>query len=74
MAILLSSVHSAEERAGPREKKNFWRRLERILGRRFGEAADDPVCLSAFDESTLGRYGFNERQISLIKGMRAFQA
>ena len=28
---------------------------------------DDPVCLSALDETTLGRFGYNEMQIHLMK-------
>ncbi|HZV22023.1 MAG TPA: hypothetical protein VE986_10815 [Hyphomicrobiales bacterium] len=28
---------------------------------------DDPVCLSALDESTLRRYGYSESQIHLMK-------
>lgn len=28
---------------------------------------DDPICLSALDASTLGRYGYTEAQITLMK-------
>jgi hypothetical protein len=35
------------------------------LPRRSG--GDDPVCLSALDETTLGRFGYNEMQIGLMK-------
>jgi hypothetical protein len=31
------------------------------------EGGDDPVCLSALDETTLGRFGYNEMQIHLMK-------
>jgi hypothetical protein len=36
------------------------------LARRGGNG-DDPVCLSALDETTLGRFGYNEMQIHLMK-------
>ena len=32
-----------------------------------GGGGDDPVCLSALDEKTLGRIGYNEMQIQLMK-------
>jgi hypothetical protein len=32
-----------------------------------GGHGDDPVCLSALDTTTLGRYGYNESQITLMK-------
>jgi hypothetical protein len=32
-----------------------------------GGGADDHVCLSALDETTLGRFGYNEMQIHLMK-------
>ena len=34
---------------------------------RLGGSSDDPVCLSALDETTLGRFGYNEVQIHLMK-------
>jgi hypothetical protein len=34
---------------------------------RLGGGGDDPVCLSALDETTLGRFGYNEAQIHLMK-------
>jgi hypothetical protein len=37
------------------------------LARRGGGGGDDPVCLSALDETTLGCFGYNEMQIHLMK-------
>ena len=34
---------------------------------RAGTRSDDPVCLSALDETTLGRFGYSETQIRLMK-------
>jgi len=34
---------------------------------RLGGGGDDPVCLSALDETTLGRFGYSETQIHLMK-------
>jgi hypothetical protein len=54
---------------------NDTRRPERLfekLGKllhfpRLGGGCDDPVCLSALDETTLRRFGYNEMQIHLMK-------
>ena len=32
-----------------------------------GARSDDPVCLSALDETTLARFGYSETQIRLMK-------
>jgi hypothetical protein len=47
---------------------NLFEKLGKLLHLpRGGVGADDPVCLSALDETTLGRFGYNEMQIHLMK-------
>jgi hypothetical protein len=52
----------------PRGPGHFFGKLGKLLHRpRRGGGGDDPVCLSALDETTLGRFGYNEMQIHLMK-------
>jgi hypothetical protein len=37
-------------------------RIRKLFG-----TSDDPICLSALDDTTLGRYGYSENQIHLMK-------
>ncbi len=54
--------------APARELHNLWNKIGRFLHiPPLGAQGDDPVCLSALDDTTLGRYGYNERQIHLMK-------
>ena len=47
---------------------HLFQKLGKLLHlRALANKGDDPVCMSALDSSTLGRYGYNEREISLMK-------
>ena len=47
---------------------NLFKKLGKFLHfPRLGGGGDDPVCLSALDENTLGRFGYNATQIQLMK-------
>ena len=47
---------------------NLFEKLGMLLySPRLGGRGDDPVCLSALDEKTLGRFGYNEMQIQRMK-------
>ncbi len=50
------------------EGRYFIARLaKRLHLPRLNRGVDDPVCLSALDETTLGRFGYNEAQINRMK-------
>jgi hypothetical protein len=47
---------------------NLFKKLRKLSHLpRLGGGGDDPVCLSALDETTLGRFGYNEMQVQLMK-------
>jgi hypothetical protein len=59
------SSTAAHETRGP---GHLFGKLGKLLPLpRRGGGADDPVCLSALDDTTLGRFGYNEMQIHLMK-------
>jgi len=66
MASISSKSSTARnDKRGPGhlfEKLGKLLRLPRSSG-----GGDDPVCLSALDETTLGRFGYNEMQIHRMK-------
>ncbi len=66
MARNASKGPSFDVAGNRREQPHIWEKLAKMLHIR-QIAGDDPVCLSALDESTLGRFGYNEAQIHLIK-------
>jgi hypothetical protein len=64
-SISAKSAIAAHDRHRP---GRLFEKLGRLLHfPRLGGGGDDPVCLSALDETTLGRFGYNERQIHLLK-------
>jgi hypothetical protein len=66
----MASVFSKRSNAAydTRRPGRLFEKLGKLLQlpRRSG-GGDDPVCLSALDETTLGRFGYNEVQIHLMK-------
>ena len=66
----MASISSRRSAAahGRRGPSRLFEKLGKLLHlpRRRG-GGDDPVCLSALDETTLGRFGYNEMQIHLMK-------
>ena len=52
---------------GPFQKNRLWRTLEQYFYSSGPHSHDDPVCLSALDDTTLRRFGYKESEISLMK-------
>jgi hypothetical protein len=67
MSSFSSGVPSPSGLAAP-QPAPLLKRLARLfeITRRSG-TADDPIYLSALDETTLGRFGYSHAQINLIK-------
>lgn len=66
MASISSKNSTAAD--GTRTPGHLFEKLAKLLHLpRLGGGSDDPVCLSALDETTLGRFGYNEMQIGLMK-------
>jgi hypothetical protein len=69
MASIVSKItpggQSGVPSGGPGHILQMLQKWVRILA--FVTRGDDPVCLSALDETTLGRYGYSESQIHLMK-------
>jgi len=64
-----SANNPVRDRAGPGpfQKIRLWRALEQYLYHSGPSSHDDPVCLSALDDTTLRRFGYKETEINLMK-------
>jgi hypothetical protein len=66
----MASISSKRAKAAgvTRGPGHLFGNLVKLLHLRYlGGSGDDPVCLSALDETTLGRFGYSEMQIHLMK-------
>jgi hypothetical protein len=64
-SIISKRAAAARHTRGP---GNLFEKLGKLLHfPRLGGRGDDPVCLSALDETTLEGFGYNEMQIHLMK-------
>jgi len=62
------SSKSSTAAHGKRGPGHLFEKLGKLLHLpRRGGGSDDPVCLSALDETTLARFGYSEMQIHLMK-------
>jgi hypothetical protein len=62
------SSKSSTEAHNKRGAGRLFEKLGKLLHfPRRGGGGDDPVCLSALDETTLRCFGYNEMQIHLMK-------
>jgi hypothetical protein len=67
MASMVSKITPVSESAATPTGSIHLLQILRKLVPAFATRGDDPVCLSALDETTLGRYGYSESQIHLMK-------
>jgi hypothetical protein len=69
MASIVSKITPSAQSGRGAGGTSYLSRIVRKLAHipAFGTQGDDPVCLSALDETTLGRYGYSESQIHLMK-------
>jgi hypothetical protein len=66
--IASKTLRAGERRVHPEGQGYLLQKLGKLLHfKALSARGDDPVCMSALDATTLGRYGYNEREISLMK-------
>lgn len=68
MASISKMATARQGHGGSAVRWHLFQKLGRLLHLQPAPTqADDPICMSALDATTLGRYGYNEREIGLMK-------